>query len=316
MDFIFGVLSKLVYDILKNIWKRLISSPDKIIKGPNSTLKAEHPLQLKLIRSEISARLEDSLVLLNKWRNNNDLITYSEIAEATGNESIKLIEQYFSGDVEAPISFLNIYCHTYNINPDWLKSNKGTPFGQFCKFYKEPHNAASFISEFAPSQIFFVKSKSEYSYFCIVLEKNNDFVVISNYPNWMISDKAGRGGQGQTTSLYVLIKWLNKGTYVKHTITGKKEFRFMFDGIINGVELETDDLLAELINGNQHPSFVHVHVRRNCTSYWWDDFLDLKRTTFSEEEYKKRYGHEFLLAQDIVAFTIAQTMPSYGELLS
>jgi len=160
------MLPSFTYDVIKGISKKFMSClKKKDMDEPIATKPIfEQAASVRTMREP--TRLRVVLDLLNMG------ITISEIAEACGIEFEDLVEGYISGEVAAPLSFKKRFCEIYNVNPKWLIHGKEAPFSHFQnRKFHEAHDSASFISDYQPDGIYFVKVKSDEAPFCIVLKE-------------------------------------------------------------------------------------------------------------------------------------------------
>lgn len=260
-------------DIAKQFYPHLFLN----LKVENTS---SNPLNNNLASTQISFRLRTLLSLINE-KNSNELLSISKIAEILQFEKISILENYFSGDDDPPISLITQICDRFFVNKNWLLHGELHPFYQEQPQIFEAYEALPIIDKSQPQEIIFVRSVSR-SGECTIVLKFDEWTYQTLNCYCHVSSRVGATGSAQLLSLYDLINRLSDITS-NYFCTGRT--------------LEFDDFDL-LINGEKFPGYI-IERKRKATQ-WWYDLLDIAYKKSQSSEYKKLYGKPFLDAQEII----------------
>jgi transcriptional regulator with XRE-family HTH domain len=234
--------------------------------------------QKPLSESQLTAlRLKRAVELMNATIGYT-FITIPKIAELLSLPRVSQFENVVMGKEEASIDLLERFSSFFGVNYDWLLEGKGEPFNNSLRGIHDPFDLMDWLQNNSYEQIFFVRSKSSFSEYGIVI-KLNDYKYVTVDRWWALGAHKGVGAY-QVYSLYQLIceLKLNKGRCSS----------FDFE----------EELFWQLLNGKHYPGTYLSPMKSN--SFWWDDFTDISHHYPCASGYLEGYGTSFISGQKVV----------------
>lgn len=192
--------------------------------------------------------------------------------------------KYLLTSYEAPtFSFLEKFALQYGVNKDWLIYGEGTLFniGDY-QLYATGY--LQFISNIKPESVYLIRENSKTGRTGIILKLDQwNFKILGKY--YHLSSEVGGTGQNQIESFY--------------NFTRKLESAVGVTGII-GKHID-EESFSKLFNGYYSPKFLE----KGSYSYWHEHFQDYDHKYPDAKYYESWYGQEFLDAQRILRYQIA-----------
>jgi len=209
----------------------------------------------------------------------NDTLTYSKICDNLNYEYVSLIENYFTGEKEAPKDFLIKYSGFFGLEFNWLRYGEDNIFKIYDQHLTYPLKYKEWILESNPLTVFYIRKDSQEGQSGIILQlTDKKYIIVPRKYN--ISSMVGGTGQLQMVSFYKLIIELDKLPFKKAgLILEEKNFDDLFSGMI-------------------YPGKLFEKDRQGI--YWWDDLLDIFHKYPISKNYEQNYGTEFIKAQEII----------------
>jgi hypothetical protein len=226
-------------------------------------------------KENASTRLKQCI---NDITNNNHKI--DEIADFLGFLKASELENRMNGIIEPEFSELDEISDKLGLSREWLKYGKGP------RFHIDINNlpyAIDYIertNQLSPTTIYFLKSKNPECEAGILL-KINKIKYIAFPRTWHISSVVGSTGSQQILSF---IEYVEKVTDIIERPCNS------FIGNVLKAEHFNDIFTGKVYPDKYLSSF---------NTPWWEDLCDIYHKYPISKNYEKRYGHEFIQAQEI-----------------
>lgn len=228
-----------------------------------------------------SKRLNTCLSVLSG--NQLIVITPEIVAMETRAESIAVIEKYFSGELDPPSKWLEIFASKYHINIVWLMTGQGEIFSH--RLIPFTHNTNQIVTRLQAENIesiLFIKDDSIESVCCIVgVYEDDSFDVIHKYRSWRMSDQTGPTGRSDTVSYFEIVQQLISDRNTINKLWGYIVPKILHDGIIDGTVYPMSNLNYQ------------------C-SYWFENLSDFDHKRHNQDFYDRFYGPSYAKAQKII----------------
>jgi hypothetical protein len=230
-----------------------------------------------------STRLRKTLELMNAYRREK-LLDVPRVADLLNAPTVQQLQEYFSGEEEPPLSFLDQYSSFFGVNPDWLKNGDNSPFTSTERWMNKAFGYFDRILQIAPSEVTFVLEKATY-HTCIVLHISEHKSLL--LPSiWSVIAWRGDGGLSDIANLHRLMTGL---------IGSPSSASRVFHGQCTSCVIE-DSLFRELTHGLLCPVGFSISTAGNY-NIWHFDFMDIFHRRYSPEHYKEQYCADFVQAQ-------------------
>lgn len=283
-DWLFSGIGIIILTIVYNLFFKKVNYNDNnitvVVQHEDTKNKDNSSEQIPTEVSLLKYRFNETLILLNEDTNQNEF-TITKLAQILKIHKISELEDFFLGKAEPTIEFVKEYAYTFGINEEWLLEGKGEPFyNNFNLSESDPYKYVKLINELNPKNIYFIKNDSEIAQFFIVLQINN-WKYITLRKTYHLSSHVGGEGSSQIYGFYKLINELRTTHYT----------------LCQGVILKNKDF-DDLLYGKKFQQ-KYFNFFKKQINYWWDDFTDIHHLHPMSEKYEKRYGLEFIKAQEI-----------------
>ena len=207
----------------------------------------------------------------------------NKIAYELGLNSETAFKDLLDGAKEPEFHFLEKIALQYGVNKEWLISGEGTLFkvGEYQLYATGYLNT---IINAKPKAVYLIRENSEIGRTGIVLKLDQwNYQILGKY--YHLSSEVGGTGQNQIESFYNFSK--------------KLESTVDLSGII-GKHIDKESF-SKLFSGNYSPKFLE----KGSYSYWYEHFQDYEHKYSDSKYYGDWYGSEFLDAQRILRYMLA-----------
>jgi plasmid stability protein len=235
-------------------------------------------------REAVARRLNRLLQLLNEGHHGWYSFKIPEMAAYLRLDTATDLEDYFSGQIEAPFTLLDQIALAFGVSPDWLKFGHGSGPFKFRVHGRERHQGGlpGLIDELKPQRIYFVRSLNDEGH-AMVAFRLAEWKYEGTYDSWHISDHVGATGERQLYELWTALQKVNM-----NIACGRDLPPHLFTALMCG-EVFPGSLLEDMTNG--YPRY---------NSNWFDDFIDIDHKEPIAKDGYAHYGPSFVKAQSRV----------------
>ena len=311
MDFLYTILSSLVYDLIKtgakltysavfgnfygNKMKRENGIYDEFIYKINeekdefnkqrtaaSLLKTERIIatfEQELYNTNFAKRLDYIIYLINQNKSFDERINLEYIGEWLGFESVNELKEYYLDNKEPKYTFIENVAEKLGVNKEWLKHGTNLkPFRSVIQFKYEE----GLLQIDCGKKLIFAIRKSE-SRSEILVIKEIDKLKYEVFPRPLVfHSQVGSEGRRQ---LYATYNFLKK-VYIENQFC------------LNFVYFVPENVFNDLIEGKCYPGIVSEYSSDNKTWILFD-FVESDRGE-STKYLSDLYGDEFVAAKNII----------------
>lgn len=192
--------------------------------------------------------------------------------------SPEVLYQYFRTKEEPSYAWMDQIADVLGVSRDWLKTSTGKMYDRhtFHSFCIEDFEKK--VEELAPKEVIVAVSDGSRPEIMILFQMN-EYCYLKYGHLFYFHGEIGMGGRSDLYRFYQILKFFHRKYFLS----------------CNG-KLVPEEMFQSIYMGKTYPGAVITC----CTSYLWDDFIDLHHQYFSREEYQKMYGDHFLICQHFV----------------
>lgn len=235
----------------------------------------------ELYSTNFAKRLDYVLYLINQEERMFGEVNLEYLGEFLGFISVNELKKYYLHEEEPEYRFIEAIAKKIGVNTEWLK--RGTDLYPF-KSSLPGIDYAERVLQYAQEGtfIFAIRDVDKRKEIAIIIRVNDiKYEIFSK--GFVFHSDVGATGMNQLCSTYMFLK----------KISLEKECDLL------NVHLVPTDIFEELIMGKCYPGIVYNYSAKNKSNILVD-FIDIKSTYRTQENYLGWYGEDFVKCQQLI----------------